>query len=182
MAHRLLEKYNKEVVPELKKEFGYKNIMSVPKITKVVVNVGTGRLVKEEKIVETIIKDITMITGQKPVRTRAKKAIASFKTRKGLEIGIKATLRGNKMYDFLDRLTNIVLPRTRDFRGVKLSSVDKFGNLTLGIKEHIVFPEVVLESSRTIFSLGVTAVSTAKSKKEAEKLFRLMGFPLVKSD
>lgn len=181
MTQRLLEKYNKEVAPELKKELGCKNIMSVPKITKVIVNVGTGRIVKEEKTIEAIIKDISSITGQKPVRTRAKKAIASFKTRKGLEIGVKTTLRGRKMYDFMDRLINIALPRTRDFRGIKLSSVDSFGNLTIGIKEHIVFPEVVLESSRMIFSLGITVVSTAKSKKEAEKLFRLMGFPLVKN-
>lgn len=178
--HRLLEKYNKEVVPVLKKEFGYKNVMAVPKITKVVVNVGTGRIAKESKVVDSLAKDLALMTGQTPIRTKAKSAIASFKTRKGLEIGIKVTLRGRRMYDFMDRLINIALPRTRDFRGIKLSSVDKFGNLTMGIKEHIVFPEVVLESSKNIFGLGITVVSTAKTKEEAERLFRLMGFPLQK--
>lgn len=178
--HRLLEKYNKEVLPALKSEFKYANVMAVPKITKVIVNVGVGRIVKESKAVDAIEKDLTLITGQKPVRTKARVAIASFKTRKGLEIGIKVTMRGKRMYDFIERLNNIVLPRTRDFRGIKLSSVDKFGNLTMGIKEHIVFPEVILETSKSIFGMGITVVSTAKSKKEAEKLFRLMGFPLAK--
>ncbi len=178
--HRLIEKYNKEVVPVLKTEFGYSNIMQVPKITKVVVNIGTGRIARESKMIDLMEKDLTAITGQKPIKTKARVAIASFKTRKGLEIGLKVTLRGKRMFDFIDRLNNIVMPRTRDFRGIKLSSVDKFGNLTMGIKEHIVFPEVVLESSKTIFGLGITAVSTAKTKKEAERLFRLMGFPLAK--
>lgn len=178
--HRLLEKYNKEVVPILKKEFGYTNIMAIPKMTKVVINIGTGRVAREAKVVDAMVKDITLITGQVPIKTKAKKAIASFKTRKDLEIGIKVTLRGKRMQDFIDRLINVVLPRTRDFRGIKLSSVDKFGNLTLGIKEHIVFPEVVLESSKNIFGLGITIVSTAKSKEEAERLFRLIGFPLQK--
>ena len=178
--HRILEKYNKEVVPALKKEFGYVNVMAVPKITKVVVNIGTGRIVRESKTVEAMAKDLALMTGQNPIKTKAKKAIASFKTRKGLEIGLKVTLRGKRMYDFVDRLINIVLPRTRDFRGIKLSSVDKFGNLTLGVKEHIVFPEVILESSKMIFGLGITVVTDAKSKEEAEKLFRLMGFPLQK--
>lgn len=178
--HRLLEKYNKEVAPALKSEFKYANVMAVPKITKVIVNVGVGRIAKEAKAIDAIEKDLTAITGQKPVRTKARVAIASFKTRKGLEIGVKVTMRGKRMYDFIERLNNIVLPRTRDFRGIKLSSVDKFGNLTMGIKEHIVFPEVVLETSKSIFGLGITVVSTAKSKKEAEKLFRLMGFPLAK--
>lgn len=180
MAHRILEKYNKEVVPILKKEFGYTNIMAIPKMTKVVVNIGTGRVAREAKVVDAMVRDITLITGQVPIKTKAKKAIASFKTRKDLEIGIKVTLRGKRMQDFIDRLINVVLPRTRDFRGIKLSSVDKFGNLTLGIKEHIVFPEVVLESSKNIFGLGITIVSTAKSKEEAERLFRLIGFPLQK--
>lgn len=178
--HRLLEKYNKEVVPALKKEFEYENVMAIPKITKVVVNIGTGRIVRETKVVDSMAKDLALMTGQTPVKTKAKVAIASFKTRKGLEIGLKVTLRGQRMYDFMDRLVNIVLPRTRDFRGIKLSSVDKFGNLTMGIKEHIVFPEVVLESSKNIFGMGITVVSTAKTKEEAEKLFRLMGFPLAK--
>lgn len=178
--HRLLEKYNKEVVPALKKEFEYENIMAIPKITKMIVNIGTGRIARESKVVDSMAKDLALMTGQAPVRTKAKVAIASFKTRKGLEIGLKVTLRGQRMYDFMDRLINIVLPRTRDFRGIKLSSVDKFGNLTIGIKEHIVFPEVVLESSKNIFGLGITVVSTAKTKEEAEKLFRLMGFPLAK--
>lgn len=178
--HRLLEKYNKEVVPILKKEFEYENVMAIPKITKVVVNIGTGRIVRETKVVDSMAKDLALMTGQTPVKTKAKVAIASFKTRKGLEIGLKVTLRGQRMYDFMDRLINIVLPRTRDFRGIKLSSVDKFGNLTMGIKEHIVFPEVVLESSKNIFGMGITVVSTAKTKEEAEKLFRLMGFPLAK--
>lgn len=181
MTHKLLEKYNKEVAPALEKEFGYKNIMAVPKIAKIVVNIGTGRIARDVKMVDSIARDMALITGQAPIKTKAKKAMASFKTREGMEIGLKVTLRQNKMYDFLYRLISIALPRTRDFRGIKLSAVDSFGNLTIGIKEHIVFPEAVLESSKMIFSFGVTIVSTAKTKKEAEKLFRLMGFPLQKN-
>lgn len=178
--HRLLEKYNKEVVPTLQKEFNYSNVMAVPKMTKVVVNIGVGRISKESKLIESMVKDLAIMTGQAPIKTKSKSSIASFKTRKGLEIGIKVTLRGQRMYDFMDRLINIVLPRTRDFRGIKLSSVDKFGNLTIGIKEHIVFPEVVMESAKNIFGMGITVVSTARSKNEAERLFRLVGFPLQK--
>lgn len=175
------EKYNKEVVPKMTKEFGYKTPMAVPKILKISVNVGTGKMRDKKEAVETVIKHLALITGQHADPRATKKAIASFKTREGMVIGYRVTLRGNRMYDFLSRLVNLAIPRMRDFRGVDPHAIDQGGNLTLGIREHIIFPEMIGEDVRNIFGLEVTVVTNAKSKKEAEELLRLIGFPLQKN-
>lgn len=177
----LKEKYNKEVVPEMAKKFHYKTPMAVPRILKIVVNSGIGKLREKKDAVEAVEKQLTLITGQKTSPRPAKKAVASFKTRIGMTIGHKVTLHGARMYEFLERLINLAIPRLRDFRGIPLKSVDQSGNLTLGIKEHIVFPEMIGEDVRTIFGLEVTAVTNAKKKEEAIELFRLLGFPLQKN-
>jgi len=173
----LQEKYKKEVIPAMQAKFGYKNIMAVPKIEKVVVNCGVGKF-REEKEREEIIKFLALITGQKPAARQAKKSIASFKTRRGLIIGYQVTLRGKRMWDFISRLINIALPRTRDFQGIPEKSFDPRGNLTVGIKEHIVFPEMVGEDYRFLFGLEVTMVTTAKKREEGIELLRLLGFPI----
>ena len=173
----LQEKYKKEVIPVLRAKFGYKNIMSVPKIEKVVVNVGVGRI-RDEKQQEEIRKYLTLIAGQKPAPRAAKKAIASFKTRKGLIVGYQVTLRGKRMYDFISRLINIAFPRTRDFKGIDVKSFDPRGNLTIGIKEHIVFPEIIGEDYRFLFGLEVTVVTTGKKREEGVELLKLIGFPI----
>lgn len=175
--HNLQEKYNKKIVPALRKKFGYQNTMSVPKITKVVVNTGTGKY-REEKQREEIEKFLSLITGQKVAPRPAKKAIASFKTREGLVVGYQITLRGVRMYDFLSRLINLALPRTRDFHGLNPESFDQRGNLTIGVKEHIVFPEMTGEDYKFLFGLEVTVVTTAHSREEGVELLRLMGFPI----
>lgn len=175
----LKEKYIKEINPALREKFGYKNVMAVPKIEKVAVNVGVGRI-RDSKEHEEIKKYLALITGQKPSPRPAKKAIAAFKTRKGLIIGYKVILRGTRMYDFLFRLINIALPRTRDFQGISPNSFDKSGNLTLGIKEHIVFPEMVGEDYRFLFGLEVTIATSAKKKEEGVELLKLIGFPIQK--
>ena len=181
---RLKEKFEKTVIPKMMEIFGYKSKMAVPRIEKVVINTGFGRLVagltkqEREKISNEIAHDLSLITGQKPLFTKARKSIAGFKIRKGMVIGAKVTLRGKRMYDFLERLIYIALPRTRDFRGIDPDSIDKNGNLTIGIKEHIVFPEVSSENVRRIFGLEITVVTNAKTREEAEKLYRLLGFPL----
>lgn len=176
----LQEKYKKEVVPALRARFGYKNVMAVPRVEKVVVNAGVGRF-REEKQQEEIQKYIMLITGQKAVRRGARQAIASFKTRRGLTVGYQITLRGKRMYDFLSRLINVALPRTRDFRGIEIKSFDPRGNLTIGIKEHIVFPEMIGEDYRFLFGFEVTVVTTAKKKEEGIELLKLMGFPIKAS-
>ncbi len=171
------ERYQKVALPELKKEFGFSNALAAPRLRKVVVNIGTGRI-RDQKQLEIIEKSFTAITGQKPLLRKAKKAIASFKTRVGMGIGYSVTLRGKRMYDFLDRLVGAALPRTRDFRGIPQSSFDEKGNLTIGIKEHIVFPEMIGEDVRFIFSLEATVVTTAKTKPEGIALLRHLGFPI----
>ncbi len=171
-------KYKEKVVPELRKEFGYKNIFAVPKVKKVVVNVGIGRFDKEKERIREIVEAIKVITGQKPLMTRARKSISGFKVREGAEVGVKVTLRGNRMWDFIDKLNNVAFPRTRDFQGIKISAVSNEGDLNIGIKEQIVFPEISAEEVNNIFSLQINVVSTAKNKEEGEKLFRLLGFPL----
>ncbi len=181
---RLKEKYNKEVVPVMQEKFGCKNKMAVPKIEKVVVNTGFGRLVvgktstEQKKIYTTILEDLALICGQRPVLTNAKKAISGFKTRKGMPIGGMVTLRKKKMYDFLERLIYIGLPRTRDFRGIDLKSFDKEGNLTISIKEHIVFPEISPEEVKVSFGFEITIVTTAKTREQGIELLRLLGFPI----
>lgn len=181
---RLQEKYKKEVVPEMQRKFGYRNAMAVPKIEKVVINTGFGRLLsgktkdEQKKIYDSILAEIALIAGQHSVLTKAKKSIAAFKLRKGMPVGASVTLRGKKMYDFLERLIYIALPRSRDFQGINLKSIDKEGNLTVGIKEHIVFPEISPEQVRNILGLEITVVTTAKSREKGLELFRLMGFPI----
>lgn len=181
---RLKEKYKKEVIPEMKKVFGYENDMAVPKIERVVVNTGFGKLIsgktseEQKKICENILDDLSLICGQRPVKTMAKKSIAGFKIRKGFVVGARVTLRGRRMYDFLERLINIALPRSRDFQGIDKKSFDKKGSLTIGIKEQIVFPEILPEKIKTIFGFEITVVTTAKTKKEGEVLLKLLGFPI----
>ncbi len=173
------EKYNKIAVPELKKKFGYKNNMAVPRLVKVAVNTGVGS-VKDEKQVEMIERQLAMITGQKPVKKVAKKSIASFKLRQGALTGYAVTLRGERMYDFLERLISIAIPRIGDFRGLNPKAVDGAGNFTIGIREHTIFPEISEEEIRIIFGFEATIVTTAKTRDEALELFKLLGFPFSK--
>lgn len=179
---RLLTKYRKEVIPAMQAKFGYKNVMAIPKIEKVVVNVGYGRkaVAKETKAIEKIEQDLAKITGQKTAVRKAKQSISGFKVRQGLEIGMMATLRGRRMYDFIDRLISIALPRSRDFHGLDSNAFDQHGNLNIGIKEQTIFPEVTYESLKDIFSLQITVATTAKTKEEGTELLRLMGFPIKK--
>lgn len=175
----LKQKYIKEVIPKMIDKFEYKNTMAVPKIKKVIINTGIGSsTLKDEKIQELINKDLALITGQKPISTQAKKAVAGFKIRQGMIVGLKVTLRGKKMFDFLFRLINVAIPRIRDFRGIDPKSVDQGGNLNIGIREHIIFPEISTEDVKRIFGLEVNVVTNAKKKEEALELFRLMGFPI----
>ena len=175
---RLLQKYRKEVVPALQKEFGVKNVMAVPKVEKVVVSTGIGKIVKDEKTIEKIVNDLAKLTGQKSVYRKAKKSIASFKVREGVNIGIMVTLRGKRMYDFMDRLISVALPRSKDFRGIDTNNFDKNGNLNLGIKESSIFPEVTYETLKDVFGLEVTVVTTARDKEKGIALLKLMGFPI----
>jgi len=180
MTPRLQEKYRKTVIPVMQKTFGIENIMAVPKIEKVVVNTGIGRLVKEEKTAIRIAKELTLIVGQKPVFKKAKKSISGFKLREGVNVGIAVTLRGKRMYDFLDRLIAIALPRSKDFRGIDAKNFDKMGNLNFGIKESSIFPEINYENVKDIFGLEVTVVTTAKNREKGVELLRQMGFPIKK--
>ena len=188
MIKRMKEKYKEDVVPEMKKIFSFKNDFEVPKIEKVVLNVGFGKMIigktsqEQKKIIDAILNDLAMISGQRPSLTKARKSISSFKLRKGMPIGAKCTLRGQRMYDFLDRLIHIALPRTRDFKGISLKSIDEKGNLTIGVKEHIVFPEISPEKVKVNFGFEVTVVTTAKDREKAKKFFKLLGFPFKKND
>jgi len=181
---RLRERFEKEVIPEMMKKLGYKNKMTVPKIEKVVINAGFGRFISEKtseeqkKIYEAILNDLSLICGQKPILTRAKKSISGFKTRQGMPIGAMVVLRRKKMDDFLERFIHIGLPRSRDFRGIDPKSFDKEGNLTIGIKEHITFPEISPERAKNIFGFEITIVTTAKNREEGLELLKLLGFPL----
>jgi large subunit ribosomal protein L5 len=183
MLH-LKDKYQKEIILEMTKKFGYKNPMAVPGIEKVVINTGFGRLISDQtaenqkKSVDYIFNDLSLICGQYPTKTKAKKSISGFKLREGTPVGGQVTLRRKRMYDFLERLIYIALPRSRDFRGIDPKSVDERGNLTIGIKEHICFPEVSPEKAKSIFGLEITIVTTAKNKEEGLELLRLTGFPI----
>lgn len=170
-------KYTKESVPTLMKELGVKNIFATPKIEKIVVNAGVGKHTKEEKYIDAAAGDLAKITGQRPVRTIARKAIAGFKIREGNIVGLKTTLRGNRMYAFLQKLINVALPRVRDFRGVSASGFDKEGNYNLGIREHLVFPEIQPDAIEHSFPLEVTIVTTAKNPVEGYKLLKSLGMP-----
>ena len=174
---RLKEKYQKEVVAALTKEFGYKNVMAVPRITKVVVNMGLGEATANAKLVDTGADELSRITGQKPVTRRAKKSIAAFKVRKGMPIGTMVTLRGERMWEFLDRLISVALPRVRDFRGVSPRGFDGRGNYTLGLRDQLLFPEIDYMKVDKARGMNVSVVTTAKTDEEARKLLQLMGMP-----
>jgi large subunit ribosomal protein L5 len=177
MMPRLKEKYLKEVVPNMMKDFTYKNVMEVPKVQKVVLNVGLGEAIQNIKLLDATQKELGAITGQKAVVTKAKKSIASFKLRKGNPIGCKVTLRGKRMYEFLDRLINLALPRIRDFKGVSGKSFDGRGNYSLGIKEQFIFPEVDYDKVEIVHGLDITVCTTAKTDKESKALLRYFGMP-----
>ncbi|SHG74606.1 LSU ribosomal protein L5P [Thermosyntropha lipolytica DSM 11003] len=174
---RLKELYKQEIVPKLMEKFGYKNIMQVPKIDRVVLNIGVGEAIQNPKALDGAVNDLMAISGQKPVITRARKSIAGFKLREGMPIGCKVTLRGERMYDFLDKLINFALPRVRDFRGVSPDAFDGRGNYHLGIKEQTIFPEIEYDKIDKIRGLEVSIVTTAKTDEEARELLRLMGMP-----
>lgn len=171
------QKYNQEVIPAMMEKFGYRNVMQVPKLEKVVINVGLGEAIQNPKAIDAVIEDIKTITGQQPVVTRAKKSVAVFKLREGMRIGVKVALRGTRMYDFVDRLISIALPRVRDFRGVSPRAFDGRGNYTLGLKEQLIFPEIDYDKIDKIRGMDVTLVTTAKSDEEAHELLKLMGMP-----
>lgn len=178
VPHRITERYRTVAVPAMRAKFGYPNDLAVPRLVKAVVNVGVGRIVKDQVLLDQVAEGLGRITGQKPQPTQAKKSVASFKTRRGMTIGYRVTLRGRRMLDFVDRLVSVALPRTHDFRGLVPSSVDQSGNLTVGVREHIVFPEITAESARNIWGFEVTVVTNARSHAEGLELFRLLGFPI----
>ena len=177
---RLKEMYKNEIVDAMIKKFGYKNIMEVPKLDKIVVNMGVGEAKDNAKVLDGAVKDLTIISGQKPIITKAKKSVAAFKLRTGMPIGCKVTLRGDRMYEFADRLINIALPRVRDFRGVKANSFDGRGNYTMGIKEQLIFPEIEYDKVDKIRGMDIVFVTTAKTDEEARELLRLFGMPFSK--
>ena len=174
---RMRDRYSKEVAPALAKEFGYTNVMAIPKIEKVVVNMGLGEATGNAKIVDTGVDEIARVTGQKPVVTRAKKSIAQFKVRKGMPIGTMVTLRGDRMWEFLDRLISIALPRVRDFRGVSPKGFDGRGNYTLGLKDQLLFPEIDYMKVDKARGMNISVVTTAKTDEESRKLLQLLGMP-----
>lgn len=176
---RLKEKYLKEVVPELKTKFSYSSVMQVPKVEKICINKGVGAAVADKKLIDQGIEEITSITGQKAVPTRSKKDISNFKLRAGQAIGVRVTLRGNKMYEFLDRLVSVALPRVRDFKGVNDKGFDQHGNYTLGVKEQIIFPEISIDKVNKINGMDITFVTTAKSKEESYELLKALGMPFA---
>jgi large subunit ribosomal protein L5 len=177
---RLQQDYQKNIAPKLKTAMGLKTVLAVPRFEKIVVNVGIGKIAKDQKVIDTVISDIAAITGQRPVTTTARKSIAGFKLREGQQVGVKVTLRGQKMYSFLDRLINVALPRVRDFRGIKPSGFDGRGNFHLGLKEHAVFPELSGDSLEHTFGMEVSIVTSAKDDKSAQLLLEAFNFPFVK--
>ena len=179
MANRLLDKYKSEVVKGLIDKFSYKNVMQVPKLEKVVINIALSDAVGNPKALESAVADLTLIAGQKPVITRAKKSLAAWKLRKGMPIGCKVTLRGNRMFDFLDKFFNIALPRVRDFRGVNRNSFDGRGNYALGIKEQLIFPEIDYDKIDKIRGMDIIIVTSAPTDEEARELLALMGMPFA---
>lgn len=180
MAARLKEYYRKEVTPSMMKKFNYKSPMQVPRIEKIVINMGVGEAVQNAKVLDGAVEDLKLISGQKPVVTRAKKSIAGFKLREGMPIGAKVTLRGERMYHFLDKLINVALPRVRDFRGVSPKSFDGRGNYSLGLKEQLIFPEISYDKVDKIRGMDVVIVTTAETDEEARELLALMGMPFRK--
>lgn len=180
IENRLYDKYRSEVVPALMKKFQYTSIMRCPRMEKVVVNVGVGDATANEKFLEDAVRELTQITGQKPVVTKAKKSVAAFKLREGDKIGCKVTLRGQRMYEFLDKLFNISLPRTRDFRGVSKTAFDGRGNYTLGVREQLIFPEINYDQVNRVRGMDIVMVTTARTDEEAREFLALMGLPFAK--
>ena len=180
MSSRLKEMYKDEIVDAMVKKFGYKNVMEVPKLDKIVINMGVGEAKENAKVLESAVSDMETITGQKAVITKAKNSVANFKIREGQSIGCKTTLRGDKMYEFLDRLVNLALPRVRDFRGVNPNSFDGRGNYALGIKEQLIFPEIEYDKVDKVRGMDVIFVTTAKTDEEARELLRLFNMPFAK--
>ncbi|HHU52145.1 MAG TPA: 50S ribosomal protein L5 [Firmicutes bacterium] len=178
---RLKDKYVKEVISGLQNRFGYKNVMEVPRLEKVIINMGVGEATQEAKAIDAAVNDLTAISGQKPVVTRAKKSIAAFKVRTGMPVGCKVTLRGERMYEFLDKLFNIALPRIRDFHGVSSKSFDGRGNYSLGLREQLIFPEINFDKVDKVRGMDVVIVTSAKTDEEAFELLKLMGMPFQAS-
>jgi large subunit ribosomal protein L5 len=181
MVMGLKERYRQEIIPQMIKKYSYKNVMQVPALSKVVVNMGVGEAIQNPKSLEAAVNDMTTITGQRPVVTKARKSIAAFKLRAGMKIGCMVTLRGNRMYDFVDKLVNVVLPRVRDFRGVTPRAFDGRGNYTLGLREQVIFPEIDYDKIDKVRGMDITVVTTAKTDEEARDLLRLVGMPFRES-
>ena len=179
MAARLKELYKSEVAPALMKKFGYKSVMQIPKLDKIVINVGCGEARENSKVVDAIVSDLAQITGQKPIICKAKKSVANFKLREGMPIGVKVTLRGDRMYEFLDRFYNLALPRVRDFRGINPNSFDGRGNYAMGIKEQLIFPEIDYDKIDKVRGMDIIMVTTANTDEEARELLNLMGAPFA---
>ncbi|WP_177917454.1 50S ribosomal protein L5 [uncultured Eubacterium sp.] len=179
MAARLKELYRSEVAPALMKKFEYKSVMQIPKLDKIVINVGCGEARENSKVVDAIVSDLTQITGQKPIICKAKKSVANFKLREGMPIGVKVTLRGDRMYEFLDRFYNLALPRVRDFRGINPNSFDGRGNYAMGIKEQLIFPEIDYDKIDKVRGMDIIMVTTANTDEEARELLKLMGAPFA---
>lgn len=177
---RLREKYKNETAKSLMEKFGYQNVMQIPKLEKIVVNMGLGDGKDNAKVVKAAIDELALITGQSPVVTKAKKSVANFKVRQGMSVGAKVTLRGNQMYEFMDRLVSVALPRVRDFRGVNPNAFDGRGNYTMGLKEQLIFPEINIDKVEVVRGMDITFVTTAKSDEEAKELLRLMGMPFAR--
>jgi large subunit ribosomal protein L5 len=174
---RLKDRYRNEIAPALQQKFGYKNVMQIPKVDKIVINMGVGEAVQNSKAIDSAVTDLAKISGQKPIITRAKKSIAAFKLREGMQVGCKVTLRGQRMYEFMDRLLNVALPRVRDFHGVSAKAFDGRGNYTLGIKEQLIFPEIEYDKIDKLRGMDVVFVTTARTDEEARELLRGFGMP-----
>ncbi len=175
--NNLRKKYNEKILPALKEELGLKNVMAVPRIEKVILNIGVGKGLKDEKFIDNAEATLVRITGQKPVRTKARKSISAFKIREGMTVGLKVSLHGDKMYDFIERLINVSLPRVRDFQGLSLKSFDGQGNYTIGVKEHNIFPEIKADEIENLHGLEIVITTTVKDDEVAKKLFLALGFP-----
>lgn len=177
---RLKEQYVNEIAPALMKKFGYKNVMQIPKLDKVVINVACGEAKENSKVIDAVINDLSAITGQKPIVCKAKKSVANFKLREGMPIGIKVTLRSDKMYEFVDRLFNVAFPRVRDFKGINANSFDGRGNYSTGIKEQLIFPEIEFDKVDKVRGMDINFITTAKTDEEAKELLTLLGAPFAK--
>ena len=180
MAARFKEKYTAEVAPALQKKFGYKSVMQIPKLDKIVINVGCGEARDNSKVLDGVMKDLSQITGQKPVACKAKKSVANFKLREGMTIGAKVTLRGERMYEFLDRFFNLALPRVRDFRGINPDSFDGRGNYSMGVREQLIFPEIEYDKIDAVRGMDICFVTTANTDEEARELLTLLGAPFAR--